>query len=455
MNEARPDCRNQRHAMNNLYPQVLFKNRHPDRIATLEEYRAGGGYQALAEVVTRRSRHELQEIVLDAALLGRGGAAFPAGRKMMTIAADAPFPRYLVCNADEMEPGTFKDRVLIHADPHMLIEGIAITAWAVRAEKAVIFIRPEYENAARILEREIRIAAAAGYLGRGILGSDYGLEVVVHRSAGRYICGEVTAQLNALMGRRPNPKQPPPYATEKGLWGRPTLAHNVETLACLPHIVRNGAEWFKKLALTPTGAGTKIFAISGKVKRPGCYELPIGIRLSEIVEECAGGMLDGSEFKACLPGGASTGFLPRQHYHIEMDFDALKKAGNRLGTGAIMVFDHKTCLVAATLNLMEFFARESCGWCTPCREGLPYIRDLLARIEAGEGEAEFVPMLEEMKVHLYRSYCAFAPGAAAPLESLLAHFKEEIQEHIREKRCPFKKEPGPEAAGWVKPRYIA
>jgi NADH-quinone oxidoreductase subunit F len=420
------------------YPHVLFQNRKPDRIATLEEYRASGGYQALAQVVTQRSPREVQEIILDAALLGRGGAAFPAGRKMMTIAEDAPFPRYLVCNADEMEPGTFKDRVLIHADPHMLIEGIVITAWAVRAEKAVIFIRPEYENAARILEREIGIAAAAGYLGRGILGSDFGLEIVVHRSAGRYICGEVTAQLNALMGRRPNPKQPPPYATEKGLWGQPTLAHNVETLACLPHIVRNGAEWFKKLALTPTGAGTKIFGVSGKVKRPGCYELPIGVPLSEIIEEYAGGMLAGSEFKACLPGGASTGFLPRQHYDIPMDFDALKKVGNRLGTGAIMVFDHRTCLVAATLNLIEFFARESCGWCTPCREGLPYIRDLLARIEAGEGRDEFVPLLDQMCKHLYRSYCAFAPGAAAPVESLLTHFKDEVREHIHQKKCPFK-----------------
>jgi NADH-quinone oxidoreductase subunit F len=437
------------------YPQVLFQNRRPDRIATLEEYRASGGYQALTEVVTRRDRHEVQEIILDAALLGRGGAAFPAGRKIMSIAEDAPFPRYLVCNADEMEPGTFKDRVLIHADPHMLIEGVAITAWAVRAEKAIIFIRPEYENAARILEREIRIAAAAGYLGRDILGSNYSLEIVVHRSAGRYICGEVTAQLNALMGQRPNPKQPPPYATEKGLWGQPTLAHNVETLAWLPHIVRHGAEWFRKLALTATGAGTKIFCVSGKIQRPGCYELPIGVPLSEIIEEHAGGMCAGSEFKACLPGGASTGFLPRQHYDVPMDFDALKKVGNRMGTGAIMVFDHRSCLVAATLNLIEFFTRESCGWCTPCREGLPYIRDLLARIEAGAGEPEFVPMLEEMKVQLYRSYCAFAPGAAAPLESLLAHFQDEIQEHIRQKRCPFTKEPGPEGAGLIMPRFIA
>jgi NADH-quinone oxidoreductase subunit F len=421
-----------------MHPQVLFKNRHPDRIATLEEYRAGGGYQALSDVIAHRTPAEVREIVLNAALLGRGGAAFPAGRKMATIAEDAPFPRYVVCNADEMEPGTFKDRVMIHADPHMLLEGIAIAAWAVRAERCVIFIRPEYENAGRILEREIEIAKQHGFLGSGILGTDYSLDIVVHRSAGRYICGEVTAQINALMGIRPNPRQPPPYLTEKGLWDLPTLVHNVETLACLPHILLYGAEWFKKLAKTPTGAGTKLFGVSGKVKRPGCYELPIGIQLSEIIEDYAGGMLDGSEFKACLPGGASTGFLPREHYHVEMDFEPLKKVGNRLGTGAIIVFDHKSCLVAATLNLMEFFARESCGWCTPCREGLPYIRDLLALIEAGEGQTGFVPMLEEMRIHLYRSYCAFAPGAAAPLESLLAHFRDEIQAHIREKRCPFK-----------------
>ena len=441
--------------MNDTYPQVLFKNRHPDRIATFEEYRAGGGYQALADAIARRTPAAVREVVLDAALLGRGGAAFPAGRKMMTIAEDAPHPRYVVCNADEMEPGTFKDRVLIHADPHLVIEGIVLAAWSVQADRGIIFIRPEYENAARILEREIDIAREHGCLGSNILGTGYSFEIVVHRSAGRYICGEVTAQINALMGKRANPKQPPPYLTQQGLWAKPTLVHNVETFACLPHIVQNGADWFKSLARTATGAGTKIFGISGKVKRPGCYELPIGIRLSEIIENCAGGMLDGLEFKACLPGGASTGFLPRQHYHVEMDVDTLKRVGNRLGTGAIMVFDHRTCLVAATLNLMEFFARESCGWCTPCREGLPYIRDLLARIEAGDGDPDFIPMLEEMKVQLYRSYCAFAPGAAAPLESLLAHFKDELQEHIRERRCPFRKVPERGGAEPAEPRFIA
>jgi NADH-quinone oxidoreductase subunit F len=409
--------------MPSKYEQVLFLNRKPNRIATLEEYRQSGGYQPLAGVLRDYSYKDVRQAILDSNLLGRGGAAFPTGMKL---------------NADEMEPGTFKDRVLIHADPHLLIEGMIIAGYASLAEKGIIFIRPEYENAARILEREIEIARRQGYLGQNILDSEYSLEIVVHRSAGRYICGEVTAQLNALMGKRPNPMKPPPYPTEKGLWGRPTVLSNVETFACIPHIIRNGGQWFKDLAKTKSGAGTKLFGISGKVNKPGCYELPMGIRLSEIIEEHAGGMRTGSEYKACLPGGASTGFLPREYYHIEMDFESLRKIGNRLGTGAIMVFNHKTCLVGATVNLMEFFARESCGWCTPCREGLPYVLDLLRRIESGAGEESFIAMLERMSKHLWNSYCAFAPGAMAPLESLLTYFEDEIRKHIRLGKCPFK-----------------
>jgi NADH-quinone oxidoreductase subunit F len=420
------------------YPQILFQNRKPDRIATLDEYRQSGGYQALANVLEKYSHRDVQDTILESKLLGRGGAAFPTGMKLMSVAEDAPFPRYIVCNADEMEPGTFKDRVLIHADPHMIIEGMILAGFGIRAEKGIIFIRPEYESAAGILERELEAAKAAGYLGKNILQSDYNLDIIVHRSAGRYICGEVTAQLNALMGKRPNPMQPPPYPTEKGLWGLPTVLSNVETFACIPHIIRNGSEWFKSLAKTETGAGTKIFGVSGKINRPGCYELPIGIRLSEIIEEHAGGMPPGSEFKACLPGGASTSFLTKAHYDVEMDFEPLREIGNRLGTGAIMVFDHKTCLVGATLNLIEFFTRESCGWCTPCREGLPYIRDLLQRIESGEANEDVIPMLTRMSKHLWSAYCAFAPGAVAPVESLLAYFEDEIREHISQKQCPFK-----------------
>ena len=419
------------------YPQVLLENRKPDRIVTLAEYEQGGGYQGLNTALEKHPESDIIQMLEDANLLGRGGAAFPTGFKLKTVAADAPFPRYLVCNADEMEPGTFKDRVLIHTNPHMMIEGMIISGYTIKAEKGIIFIRPEYESGAKILEREVSRAQKAGYLGKNILGSDYSLEIVVHRSGGRYICGEVTAQLNAMMGKRPNPMQPPPYPTEKGVWGLPTVLSNVETFACIPHIVRRGPDWFKGLAITDTGAGTKIFCISGRVNRPGVYELPMGIRLSEIIEKYAGGMPAGSEFKACLPGGASTGFLPKAHYDIEMDFESLKKAGNRLGTGAIMVFDQNTCLVDATLNLTEFFARESCGWCTPCREGLPYIRDLLTRLESGDGEEDMIPILEDMGKHLWSSYCAFAPGAVAPLQSLLAHFRGEVEAHISQKRCPF------------------
>jgi len=420
------------------YPQVLLENRKPDRITTLAEYEQSGGYQGLKAAVNEHGEAGIQQMIEDASLLGRGGAAFPAGLKLKSVAADAPSPRYIVCNADEMEPGTFKDRVLIHTNPHMIIEGIIIAGFSIKAQKGIIFIRPEYESGARILEREVKAAEAAGYLGKNILGSNYTLEIVVHRSGGRYICGEVTAQLNALMGKRPNPVQPPPYPTEKGLWGLPTVLSNVETFACMPHIIRQGPDWFKGLAKSETGAGTKIFCVSGKVKRPGCYELPMGVRLSEIINDYAGGMLDGSEFKACLPGGASTGFLPKEHFDIEMDFESLKKVGNRLGTGAIMVFDHKTCLLAATLNLTEFFTRESCGWCTPCREGLPYIRDLLLRLESGQGREDFIPLLDEMGRHLWSAYCAFAPGAVAPLQSLLNLFREEVEEHIRQKKCPFR-----------------
>jgi len=424
--------------MSTDYQQVLLQNRKPDRIATLEEYRQSGGYRALADVLRDYAYKDVRQTIMDAGLLGRGGAAFPTGMKLMSIAEDAPFPRYIVCNADEMEPGTFKDRVLIHADPHQIIEGIIIAGYAALAQNGIVFIRPEYENAARILEREIALAKNEGFLGQNLLGSDYSLDIVVHRSAGRYICGEVTAQLNALMGKRPNPQQPPPYPTAKGLWGKPTVLSNVETFACIPHIIRNGEKWFKDLAISETGAGTKVFCVSGKVNRPGCYELPMGVRLSEIIEEHAGGMRNGAQFKACLPGGASTCFLPEEHYDVEMDFQSLRDIGNRLGTGAIMVFDHKTCLVGATVNLMEFFARESCGWCTPCREGLPYILDLLKRIERGDGKEAYIPMLETMCKHLWNAYCAFAPGAVSPVESLLKYFKDEILAHINLKGCPFK-----------------
>jgi NADH-quinone oxidoreductase subunit F len=346
-----------------------------------------------------------------------------------------------------MEPGTFKDRVLVNADPHLVIEGIILAAYAISAQRGIFFIRPSYEMDAELIERELKVAREAGYLGERILGSDFSFDIAVHRSAGRYICGEATAQINAVQGDRVQPIKGGAHMTEEGLWKRPTLVNNVETLACVPHIVRNGPEWFKRLARTEKGAGTKLYCVSGMVQRPGCYELPIGTPLGEIIDESAGGMRGQSEFKACLPGGASTGFLTKDFYDVEMDFDPLKEIGQRLGTAAIIVFDRETCLVATTLNLIEFFARESCGFCTPCREGLPFVRDILHRIENGEGKESYIPLLRDMAGHMSHAYCAFAPGAAAPLKGLLDHFLEEVQEHISQRRCPFPSRPQPKEEG--------
>jgi len=314
-----------------------------------------------------------------------------------------------------------------------------LAAYAVSASEGFFYVRPSYEKDAQLMEREVEAARRAGLLGKNILGSDFSFDITVHRSGGRYICGEVSALLQAIHGRRPNPKKIPGiYETQIGLWGKPTLINNAETLACVAPIIKNGPQWFKGLARTEAGIGNKLFCVSGRVRRPGCYELPMGTPLSEIIEDAAGGMPEGMEFKACLPGGASTRFLPKEHYHVPMDYDSLKKVGNRLGTSAIMVFDQKTCLVAATLNLMDFFVRESCGWCTPCREGLPFMHRLLWQIENGEGREEHIDMLRDMASMTVNAYCAFAMGAAEPIHGLLDHFEEEVREHIRQKACPFR-----------------
>jgi len=412
--------------------QVLLLNRQPDRPLTFDEYRQHGGYEALTTAL-RRKPEELRQTVLAAGLRGRGGAGFPTGKKWSFIGKG--HPRYLVPNTDEMEPGTFKDRVLVNVNPHLVLEGIILSAYAVSAGKGIFFIRPSYEMDAELIEREIQVAREAGFIGDNILGSDFSFDLAVHRSAGRYICGEASAQVNAIMGRRAHPNKEV-HMTDEGLWGKPTIVNNVETLACVPHILLHGPEWFKGLARSEKGAGTKLYCMSGRVVCPGCYELPIGTPFSEILAE-AGGMSPGSELKAFLPGGASTSFMPTKFVDVQMDFEPLGETGNRLGTGAIIVFDHKTCLVGATLNLIEYFARESCGFCTPCREGLPYIRDLLWRIETGDGREEFIPLLRQMANQMSLAYCAFAPGAAAPVLGLLNHFEDEIREHLSQKSCPF------------------
>jgi NADH-quinone oxidoreductase subunit F len=420
-----------------MYEPALLKNRQDSRPATIDEYRRGGGYQALTDAVRKYSRQGVIELLKESGLTGRGGAGFPTWRKWSFVREDAPHPRYVVANTDEMEPGTFKDRVLVNTDPHLVIEGVILAGYAINAQKAFFFIRPTYEMDAQLIERELQVAREAGFLGKSILGSDFSFDIALHRSAGRYISGEATAMIQAIMGKRAQP-QKDVHMTDKGLWDRPTIVNNAETLACVPLIIRNGGAWFKNLARTATGAGTKLYCISGKVAKPGCYELPMGIPFREILEEVAGGMLEGSELKAFLPGGASTSYLPPKYMDVAMDIDSLRQVGNRFGTGAIMVFDQKTCILGATLNLINYFARESCGFCTPCRQGLPYIQDLLERLENGEGQEDFIPRLREMADHMDKAYCAFAAGAAEPVKGMLRYFLDEVREHISQKKCPFK-----------------
>jgi len=353
---------------------------------------------------------------------------------------DARHPTYLIANADEMEPGTFKDRLLLTGDPHQLIEGIVISAYAIQADVAYIFLRRAYHRAANLLRRAIAEAQEAGYLGENIVGSGYSLELRLHVGAGRYICGEETGLLNALEGKRAVPRAKPPFPPVSGLWGRGTIVNNVETLANVPHILAHGAQWFKSLSYTQDG-GTKLYGISGRVKHPGVWELPMGTTVREILEEHAGGMLGGFEYRGLLPGGASTDFLVEEHLDVPMDFRSIQQAGSRLGTGSMILLDDQTCPVGMVYNLERFFARESCGWCTPCREGLPWVVQILRALEEGQGQPGDLERLERLARSLGpgRTFCALAPGAMEPLGSALKYFRQDFERHIREKRCPWKR----------------
>ncbi|MDD5330604.1 MAG: NADH-quinone oxidoreductase subunit NuoF [Sulfuricella sp.] len=420
----------------------LTKNFLPNgAFPDLAAYELAGGYQALRQALTRMTPAEVTQAVTDSNLRGRGGAGFPTGRKWssMPIGAGAPRPRYLVANADEMEPGTFKDRLLIEGDPHQLIEGMIVSAYAVQADVAYIFLRAEYTRAAQCLRQAIAEAYGAGYLGGNILHSGYGLELYLHISAGRYMCGESSALMNALEGRRATPRDKVLRSTDSGLWGKPTVVNNVETFCNVPHIVTHGAAWYKALSRSADG-GTKIYGASGKIKRPGAWELPMGTTIRELLEEHAGGMMDGFALRALLPGGASTEFVLDEHLDVAMDFDSVQKVGSRMGTGTLVVLDDRTCPVGMLRNLEHFFAQESCGWCTPCREGLPWIEHVLAAIEEGRGEAGDLDMLARQAKFLGPGYtfCALAPGAMEPLTSGLKYFREDFERHIGERRCPWR-----------------
>ena len=406
----------------------------------IRAYEQRGGYAAARDAVLRLTPQEVQARVRDSGLSGRGGAGFPTGKKwsFVPMGPNAPHPKYLVVNADEMEPGTFKDRLLMEGDPHQLVEGMILSAFAIEADVAYVFLRWAYTLAATRIERAIAEAYEAHYLGPKIFGSDYHLELYLHVSAGRYICGEETALLNALEGKRGNPRSKPPFPAVSGLWGKPTVVNNVETICNVPHVVGKGVEWFKKASLTHEG-GTKLYGASGRVKRPGIWELPMGTPLREILDDHAGGMQDGVRFRGVLPGGASTDFLVDDHLDVPMDYASVQKAGSRLGTGTIIVLDDRTCPVGMVRNLEEFFAQESCGWCTPCWAGLHWVADILRNLEEGAGQSGD---LDRLSAHARllapgHTYCALAPGAAEPLQSALKYFRDDFERHIQEHRCPW------------------
>jgi NADH-quinone oxidoreductase subunit F len=423
--------------------KVLTRNIGLEQKPTdLKAYEANGGYQGLRKAMAEMSPKDCQDVISASNLRGRGGAGFPTGIKWSFVpAADKSTPghRYLVCNADEMEPGTFKDRLLMECDPHQLIEGMILAAYTIGADISYIFIRGEYIVAIQRLRDALAECYSAGLLGDNILGSGYSLHMHVHPSAGRYICGEETALINALEGKRANPRAKPPFPQVSGLWGRPTIVNNVETLCNIPHIIDRGADWFKTLGVGED-AGTKLFGVSGKVNNPGCWELPMGTPIREIIEQHAGGMQDGYQLKGFLPGGGSTDFLTAEHLDLAMDYNVIGAAGSRMGTGTMIILDDRTCPVGMVLNLIRFFAHESCGFCTPCRDGLPWSRQVLQDIEEGRGQPEDLETLAYQVRYIGaigNTHCALAPGAMEPLQSALKYFYDDFKQHISTGRCPY------------------
>jgi NADH-quinone oxidoreductase subunit F len=411
-------------------------------VLDLPAYEQAGGYQAIRKVLKggMTPKAVIAE-VKDANLRGRGGAGFPTGMKwsFVPVGNDVPNPTYLVINADEMEPGTFKDRFLLERNPHQLIEGAIIASFAIEADIAYIFLRGEYTLAAERISRAIAEAYERNYLGKDILGSGYSLELHLHLSGGRYICGDETGLLNALEGKRANPRAKPPFPVVVGLFGKPTVVNNVETISCVPHIINNGAQWFHGVSRTKDG-GTKLYGVSGKVKRPGLWELPMGTPVREILQEHAGGMRDGMKFRGLLPGGSSTPFIVEEHLDTPMDFTEMPKAGSRLGTGTMIVLDDHTCPVGMAWNMTKFFARESCGFCTPCWSGLGWAERLLRSMEDGQGKpGDLDKLTSQAKMWSPgNTFCALAPGAADPLETAMRYFRADFERHIAEHRCPWR-----------------
>jgi NADH-quinone oxidoreductase subunit F len=416
---------------------------HPDGTTrTLREYVKDGGYRSLQRIATGLAPKDVQRLVTEAGLRGRGGGGFLTGTKwsFVPMGPDASKPKYIVANGDEMEPGTFKDRVLMEGDPHGLVEGMILAGYAIDAEIGFIFLRGEYHLPAQRLTQAIAEAYEEGYLGKPLSGTGFRFDLHLHASAGRYICGEETALLNALEGKRAVPRAKPPFPQTVGLWGQPTIVQNVETLYNLPHIMNHGADWYHRVSRSQDG-GTKIYGISGRVINPGWWELPLGTTARELLERYAGGMADGARFRGLLPGGISTAFMTEEHLDLPMDFSSIPPEVGRLGTATMIVLDDQTCPVGFVLNLETFFARESCGWCTPCREGLPWVARILTSFEEGRATSDDLSLLEMHTKWLApgHTFCSLAPGAMAPLRSALKYFHDDFERHITSGGCPWSK----------------
>lgn len=408
--------------------------REDKKTVYLKDYLKKQGYFGAKKVVDKIDPQYLIKKIIDSGLKGRGGAGFLTGLKWSLMKKESLNKNinddtgYLICNADEMEPGTYKDRLLMEQIPHLLIEGMIISAYALQVHVGYIFLRGEYIEAAYNLKKSIKEAKTSGFLGKNIFNSSFNFEIFLHTGAGRYICGEETALINSLEGKRANPRSKPPFPASSGLWGKPTCVNNVETICNIPGIITYGIQWYKNIS-NKFDTGTKIMGFSGKVKNPGLWELPFGITAREVLEDYAGGMINNHKLKAWLPGGASTQILTEKYLDTPMDFTNFIKIGKRLGTGISTAIDNNINIISLVKNIEIFFSRESCGWCTPCREGLPWIVNILSDLEKKRGKKDDIKILEEMCDYLGpgKTFCALAPGAIEPLSSAMKYFRKEFE----------------------------
>ena len=416
---------------------VLLRHETIPDIHKLDVYVAHDGYAAARTALTALTPEDVTAQVKDANLRGRGGAGFGTGMKWGFLPKDSDKPVYLCCNADESEPGTFKDRAIIEHNTHVLLEGILISAYAIGAHTAYIYIRGEFAYGAQCLERAIAAAYANGLLGTDILGSGFDLDVYVHRGAGAYICGEETGLIESLEGKRAYPRIKPPFPAVYGLFGCPTIVNNVETLSCVPSIVKNGPDWFKSIG-PESGPGPKIYGVSGHVERPGLFELPMGMPLREVIYDYAGGVKDGKQMKAVMPAGSSFPVLTPDEIDVRMDFDSMREIGAFLGTAGIIVMDEDTCMVRALEIIDRFYHHESCGQCSPCREGTGWLHKLLVRLEEGTARAEDLDLIDRICTNMTgNTVCVLADAAAMPTQSFLTKFRDEFVAHVTHAGCPF------------------